>query len=132
MIIQWDKPHAVYRIYDNADLLVYVGLSQRPAIRIAYHRSSAPWRVHISRWTEEWHPDRREAAKAEQAAIDVELPYCGMTTDLYREVSAICRYAVSVDDKVRAVRAARERYREAAITFQVAARTFAHPVSVPT
>ncbi len=131
-MIQWDEPHAVYRVYDSAELLVYVGLSQRPEIRIAYHRSSALWRTLISRWTEEWYPDRREAAKAEQAAIDLELPYCGMTTDLYREVSSICRHAVSVDGKARAVRAARERYREAAIAFQVAARTPPHPVSVPT
>lgn len=132
MSIQWDEPHAVYRIYDRADLLVYIGLSQRPAIRIAYHRSSAPWRAQISRWTEEWHPDRHVAASAEQAAIDLELPYCGMTTDLYREVSAICRHAESVDSKARAVRGARERYRESAIAFQVAARAPTHPVSVPT
>lgn len=128
-MIQWDEPHAVYRIFDDVDLLVYIGLSQQPAGRVACHRSSAPWRAQICRWTEEWYADRHEAAKAEQAAIDAELSYCGMTTDLYREISAICRSAP--DDKAHAVRAAREQYRESAIAFQLAARGSTYPVGVP-
>lgn len=112
-----EEPHAVYHVYSAAGLLLYIGMSGAPEGRVSAHRATAPWRREICSWTAQWYPNRPAAARAEQAAIDAEMPCYGMTTDLYREVSLISA-SVGADGRRAAVEAARERYRLRAIEWQ--------------
>lgn len=112
------EPHAVYRIYDTAGLLLYIGMSSDPEGRVRAHRGTAPWRREISSWTAAWYANRAAAGRAEQAAIDAEMPCHGMTTELYREVSQISR-SVGADGRRAAVEGAREQYRRRAIEWQI-------------
>jgi hypothetical protein len=40
----------VYRLFDAAEAILYVGCSTRPADRIARHRSTSPFHSEIARW----------------------------------------------------------------------------------
>ena len=116
------EPHAVYRVFDGSGLLLYIGMSADPERRVKAHRSSAPWRREIARWSAEWHPNRAAAGRVEQAAIDSEMPCYGMTTDLYREVSRIAA-STGWERRRAAVGTARERYRRQAIEWQTRKRS---------
>ncbi len=69
-----DDPHAVYRMYDAEDHLLYIGMSCNPGARFRDHRARKPWAKAAVRWTEEWHPSRKAAEAAEKAAIKTEKP----------------------------------------------------------
>ncbi len=113
------EPHAVYRIYRADGILLYIGMSSDPEYRIRRHRTEQSWGGEIATWTVEWHDDRRTALRAEQPAIDTELPCYGMTTDLYREVSEISRRSEGKQERIAAARA---RYRQYAIAEQLTRR----------
>lgn len=64
-----DDPHAVYRVLDRLDRVIYIGSSYAPDERIDTHRSEAKWRGEIFRWEEEWFDDRASANRAEHIAV---------------------------------------------------------------
>jgi predicted GIY-YIG superfamily endonuclease len=64
---------AVYRLYDEAGALLYVGSSFDPDRRLADHQRKA-WGYLIARRTVEWHPDRDAADATEGRAIEAERP----------------------------------------------------------
>lgn len=68
-----DRPHAVYRVYDADDQLLYVGCTATALNRVASHGVSEWWR-HALYMTFEHHPNRASARDAETAAIDAEDP----------------------------------------------------------
>ena len=61
--------HAVYRIYDHAGELIYIGASYNPPLRIKYHLATKPWRGEIGRFEVEWFACKASALEAEGAAI---------------------------------------------------------------
>lgn len=64
---------AVYRMYDKAGALLYVGIAFDPLSRWRQHQL-APWFGSVvERWVE-WYPTRDEAAAAEKEAIRMESP----------------------------------------------------------
>ncbi|GGU13099.1 GIY-YIG nuclease family protein [Streptomyces violascens] len=65
---------ALYRLYDSADRLLYVGVTKDPSTRFAAHRSDKPWWPQVARREETWHPTRNKACEAESAAIWNEAP----------------------------------------------------------
>jgi hypothetical protein len=67
-------PHYVYRCYDAAGDLLYIGCTNSPVYRIKGHRTSSPWgdRIHTVRYTV--FPDRRKGLDVERAAIWHENP----------------------------------------------------------
>jgi hypothetical protein len=67
------RPTAVYRIYDNADVLLYVGISFTPKTRWRSH-TSATWWPRVHRHTVEWYPDRPTARAVELAVIHADQP----------------------------------------------------------
>lgn len=71
-----NRPHAVYRIWDEHDRLVYVGCSVNPDQRLAQHRAhyASTWGREDVRMAVEWHPDRPSALAVETTAIKVERP----------------------------------------------------------
>lgn len=66
------EPHCVYRLFDAAGRLLYIGCSRRPARRLAEHRATQPWASDVDSHTEEWHDDFWCARRSEHAAIQSE------------------------------------------------------------
>lgn len=64
----------LYRLYDNADRLLYVGTSADAQTRWEQHAREKLWWSSVARATVEWHPDRTTAMTAERAAIKAEAP----------------------------------------------------------
>lgn len=65
---------ALYRHFDDAGRLLYVGITRRTDQRRMAHRDGAPWMRFQARETVEWLPDRPSAEAAERAAIAAEQP----------------------------------------------------------
>jgi predicted GIY-YIG superfamily endonuclease len=69
-----EDPTALYRLYGHDSELLYVGITEAPARRMAHHADTQPWWPEVVRKTMAWYPTRSEADEAETAAIDAEKP----------------------------------------------------------
>ena len=65
---------AVYRLYDDADRLLYVGAGKAPQDRFRYHAKYKRWWPEVARMEVHWHEDRDTALRAEAEAITAEGP----------------------------------------------------------
>jgi transcriptional regulator with XRE-family HTH domain len=65
---------ALYRLYGDADLLLYIGISKTFGDRWKREARTFPWWDEHCRMTVEWHNSRPEAETAEIAAIKAEHP----------------------------------------------------------
>jgi len=65
---------ALYRLYDEADVLLYIGISHQPDVRFEQHSKMKEWWPRVARRKVEWLDDRPTAAKAEAEAIRAEDP----------------------------------------------------------
>jgi predicted GIY-YIG superfamily endonuclease len=65
---------AVYRHFDAADRLLYVGMTNNPKRRLAEHKCRAVWGDQIARVEVVWMRTAEEAAAAEVDAIRTERP----------------------------------------------------------
>ncbi|NUR01385.1 MAG: GIY-YIG nuclease family protein [Streptomyces sp.] len=72
------RPTAVYRLYDSADRLLYVGSAFDPTRRLRQHAAAKPWwsTVDPTRTRIEWYGER-EAARVEHEAARTEHPLHG-------------------------------------------------------
>jgi hypothetical protein len=69
------RPAAVYRLYDAAGALLYVGKSIDPDQRtIMGHRGSSPWWTQVARQKVTWFRSEDDALSAEARAIATENP----------------------------------------------------------
>jgi predicted GIY-YIG superfamily endonuclease len=101
-----DDRCAVYRLYDTAEKLLYIGASHNPKQRWRDHRKEKPWRERMASMTIQWYPDRATAESAEREAIAREDPeYNVRDTPRFAEV---CRSAGAArrESIRRAIRAA--------------------------
>lgn len=74
-----EGPCALYRHFDaNGDLL-YVGISDTPALREQQHRDRSPWFPLVAKSTHRWFDTRSAAASAEREAIRAEGPIFNRT-----------------------------------------------------
>jgi hypothetical protein len=64
-----DRPTAVYRLYDAAGYLLYIGVSNDPTRRWREHRKEMFWWREVDRHDRQWYPTEREADAAEREAI---------------------------------------------------------------
>lgn len=69
-----DGRTAVYRFYDAADRLLYVGITDSIAARWESHSAAKAWWGDIHRATVVWHDSRTTAHAEESAAIAQEHP----------------------------------------------------------
>ncbi|MFC8463367.1 hypothetical protein [Streptomyces sp. NPDC057250] len=83
-----DRRTALYRLYDAADVLLYIGISHQPDVRFAQHASDKPWWTDVARRDVEWHDDRPSAEAAEAEAIRAEDPEHNGTFSPRRRYSA--------------------------------------------
>lgn len=65
---------ALYRLFDDADVLLYVGIAEDPRERWNQHASDKPWWPEVTRRDVEWVPNRADAERAEREAIISEKP----------------------------------------------------------
>lgn len=65
---------ALYRHFDAAGALLYVGISLSVVQRLQQHKRAAGWFGEIARVDVQWHPTREAALAAERAAICAEGP----------------------------------------------------------
>jgi predicted GIY-YIG superfamily endonuclease len=65
--------HAVYRMFDTAGTLLYVGLTAQPGRRIDQHCEKR-WFPQVTTISVEWHPHLAAARLAEKEAIEWEWP----------------------------------------------------------
>jgi predicted GIY-YIG superfamily endonuclease len=72
-------PTALYRVYGDGDLLLYIGISNNFGHRWQQHASVQPWWGEKRRLTVEWLASRPEAEEAEPAAIKAEKPKYNIT-----------------------------------------------------
>jgi predicted GIY-YIG superfamily endonuclease len=72
-------PTALYRIRGEAGILLYIGITNNPAIRWNAHQAAQPWWDELRSLTVEWHESRPEAEAAEKAAILAEQPKFNVT-----------------------------------------------------
>jgi hypothetical protein len=59
----------LYKLFGDADELLYVGISLNPETRIMEHSWRKPWWPEVKRAATEWHATWAEAAEAERVAI---------------------------------------------------------------
>jgi prevent-host-death family protein len=69
-----DQPTALYRLFDAAGRLLYVGIACDPEQRFKSHASTAPWWPLVERKEIEWRPNRSAAELDETHAIKAEGP----------------------------------------------------------
>lgn len=69
--------HVLYRCFDAAGGLLYIGITKDPGNRFAVHASITPWWCEVAKVTldETSYEDRGEAHAAERAAIRAERPF---------------------------------------------------------
>jgi GIY-YIG catalytic domain len=65
---------ALYRLFNKADVLLYVGVANRPPERLNTHLSLKRWWPEVKRTEIEWHPTRRAALLAERQVVLDENP----------------------------------------------------------
>jgi predicted GIY-YIG superfamily endonuclease len=66
---------AVYRLFGETGVLLYVGVAKNPEKRFKQHHDKEWWSgVDFERTTITWYPDKAEAFEAERQAIESEMP----------------------------------------------------------
>jgi predicted GIY-YIG superfamily endonuclease len=126
--------HVVYRAFDGAGQLLYVGCTSEPKVRVAAHRTSAPWYPQAARWTYEPHPDRKAALAAEAAAIRAERPLHNVRMRITAEQEALIEAVREAQrERERGLAAARSEMRQAlayAVTLKVPVSVLAEELGV--
>ena len=69
-----DEETALYHVYGDGDLLLYIGISNDFGRRWKDHAKVQPWWGEKRRLTTRWYSSRAEAEEAETAAIQAEHP----------------------------------------------------------
>lgn len=91
-----DKPTALYRLYDSAGRLLYIGISYQPDVRFEQHSESKSWWPEVARREVQWFDDRPTAAAAEAIAVRTEDPEHNGTYSPRRDRRTV-RDAVAAD-----------------------------------
>jgi predicted GIY-YIG superfamily endonuclease len=68
------QPTALYRLYDDSDRLLYIGITRNPEWRWYMHARKSPWWPQVRRREIAWRDSRPEARAAEIEAIGAERP----------------------------------------------------------
>jgi hypothetical protein len=68
------SPMALYRLYDDNDRLLYVGVTHSLSNRFGQHAEGKPWWPQVRRRTAAWYEDRKQVLAAEARAIMDEEP----------------------------------------------------------
>jgi hypothetical protein len=72
--IDYTRRTALYRLFDSAGRLLYVGITFNPSDRWRGHSGTKSWWKDVTRREVEWHTTRSAAERAETTAITDERP----------------------------------------------------------
>lgn len=64
----------LYRLYNRAGSLLYVGITDNVFRRWKEHSRDKPWWTEVHKFTQDWYPDRASVEAAERHAITTECP----------------------------------------------------------
>ena len=121
MVLPIDScPHAVYRLFDVNNTLLYIGCSISPepgkweGSRLQDHKRLQPWSAEIHHMTCEWYPDKPAGLAAEKAAIATENPRhnrCTYSGHISNPSPAVAerRYALHAEQEQKRQEAAERR-----------------------
>ncbi len=87
-ILGANQPHALYRFYDAAGSLLYIGLTVDPGTRWKTHRREKPWWLDVANISIEHFPDRASVERAERVAIQTERPRYNSTHNTNRQLAS--------------------------------------------
>lgn len=68
------QQHVLYRFFNAADELLYVGITNNPGRRFDQHGDTKPWWTEVANIRMEVHPDRAAVLEAERHAVATEHP----------------------------------------------------------
>lgn len=91
-----ERRTALYRLYGEADALLYIGISHQPEVRFEQHADQKKWWPLVTRREIEWFDDRPAAAVAEATAIRAEDPEYNGTYSPRRSRKSI-RHVIAAD-----------------------------------
>ncbi|MFI5992424.1 GIY-YIG nuclease family protein [Streptomyces sp. NPDC051362] len=104
---------ALYRLYDEDGVLLYVGITNMPNVRFASHSMKSWWK-RVARKDIAWFDNRQKAEQAETKAIHEERPVFNVAKSPWRSVTAAAELGdlpAGLDDfDYRLVEAARVRH----------------------
>jgi predicted GIY-YIG superfamily endonuclease len=86
--------HVLYRLYDQHERLLYIGITNNPCLRFRNHQLTSEWWADAARCTFEYFPNRVWLQNAERSAIQRERPLHNKRHDSKRAL----RKKVSADE----------------------------------
>ena len=92
------RPHALYRFFDAAGDLLYVGITLDPGSRWKQHRDDKAWWHEVARVELENHPSREAVLAAEKAAIITEQPRYNIVHNRGRRLVPVSAVPPAVPD----------------------------------
>jgi hypothetical protein len=98
-----DRPCHLYRHFDTAGVLLYVGISLSTLNRLAQHKTDSHWFEEIARIEIERHPSRAAALAAERKAIANENPRHNLQRPPAEFVKEITKADISRAELIRRV-----------------------------
>lgn len=101
---------ALYRLYDTADVLLYVGITVDTGTRWWNHAREKNWWGQVARKDVTWFSDRESAEAAEATAIAAESPRYNVTHSTFRKRGDARSEYQSPYDKPRRIRAPLEEW----------------------
>lgn len=107
-------PHTLYRMYDRAGRLLWVGMTCNFAARMYEHRIGQPWFSMVDHTEREEHPNEASAQAAERAALLNESPIFNVmhTARGMRRNTSLRSVAVPDDPWVLALLVAHDRHED--------------------
>lgn len=97
---------ALYRIFGEGDLLLYVGISGSPERRWVRHSETQPWWPEVRSMKFAWHESREDALIAEKQAIREEKPRYNVQLRSASDATRLARleYDAAYQDLLTAIR----------------------------
>lgn len=114
---------ALYRLFDVAGALLYIGISVDPGVRWRVHAREKSWWAEVSERTVEWFETRKAAEAAEVAAVAAELPRYNVEHSVTRRRGDAKSEYRSPYDKPRQIRIATQMWRDFGLATKAAGTT---------
>lgn len=90
---------ALYRLYNDSDTLLYVGISHQPEVRWTRHLADKAWWPTVRRFTVDWYATREDALAEETRAIKAERPLHNVANVDWRPIVDTGQRGMKVSNK---------------------------------
>lgn len=105
---------ALYRLYSDEGVLLYIGTAKNPLRRWLEHADSKEWWDEVHTFRTEWHPSLEHARAAERSAIHAERPRYNVVHSIDRSRTRLvpldpARTEVSITEAAQLLDVSRQR-----------------------